>query len=640
MTDRWIKPLATGKNATRFAVPGPVWSAYPQRVEQHSTRTSRQTRGLDVGAMAARALALPPPLNNTTRQQVLGTYWQTGLNSESCGALLQYAGAAIRATTGLVPRECQFEAAASLLNQQLAEMDTGEGKSLAVALAAAAAAMTGSPVHVMTSNDYLAGRDAASFAAAFERCGLSVSHVSEQAQHPEHRRRLYTASICYGTTRAFAFDYLRDRENARCGPLDAGGRTMPLLRGLCLAIVDEADSIFLDEANTPLVLSQPVADPGYRASLWQAIDVARRLQPGGDFSLNNRQVLLTRAGEQRIAKLLVPLRGYWLNTRYRREMISDALASLHVYREERDYIVRGDAIEVVDQSTGRAVPGRQFPGHLHGMIALIQQLRPPPRSESASGLTYPRFFARYEHLCGLSGTLSESARELRHLYGLTIHRVPRHTPARARRSPTRLFDCQAALFDAATAHAISIASKGRPVLIGTDSIAESAALARCFEARHRAVTLMNAANNRQEAQQIRQAGRAGAITIATQIAGRGTDIQLDDAARAAGGLHVLNLQHNRSARIDRQMSGRAARQGDPGSSEQWLRSDQHALQPTQMPLPVWLAFNGLCHLGLIRIAYQLVQRFWSAEDRLARMNRLRADRHLSKQLHFSSMANQ
>jgi preprotein translocase subunit SecA len=577
---------------------------------------------------------------HTDRQELIRNYHYTGMTNESCAALLRYTGLATTSALGISPRRCQYEAAAALLNQELAEMDTGEGKSLVVAMAAAAAAMTGTPVHVMTVNDYLAHRDATYFAGIFKRCGLRVSHIPEGQQPTRDRQDLYSANVCYGTAKSFAFDYLRDQRHLSRGPVSQLQSQDLLLNGLCFAIVDEADSIFLDEAMMPLVLSTPVRDADHRARLWQASDLAQRLTSGQHFHLANRVANLTEDGEQYLQSLVEKYDDRWRNRRYRTELIVDALAARHCYREGIDYIAKNDTIQVVDQTTGRAVPGRQFPGQLHGMIALKHRLEPAARTETSSGLTYPRYFDRYHHLCGLSGTLSESSRELKQLYGLDVHRIARNEPSQATRLPGRVFESESLMFESAAARATELARGGRPVLIGTDSVRDSDRLAAYFAAHEQSVTVMNALNDKQEAELIRLAGRDGNITIATQVAGRGTDIQLQPAALNAGGLHVINLQHNRSARIDRQMIGRAARQADPGSSEHWLCLANPRLATDSLPPAIATTFRISCRIGLVRLGQALIRQFWRAEDRLTRANRLRADRNLSKQLHFSSMANQ
>ncbi|MGB7181187.1 MAG: DEAD/DEAH box helicase [Burkholderiaceae bacterium] len=639
----------------RFPVPGVVWGFYPQRDENEQQNRPRQTGKLDVFAVAGAACTIettnaandknaankPGTRDSADTQAVITKIVSAGLQTNNCADALRLVGDLIKEKIGICPRPCQYQAAACLLNQQLVEMDTGEGKSLVIAMVSAVAAIAGAPVHVMTTNDYLASRDAKTFQPVFEALGLNVATVTSEAEEPEQRRRQYEADICYGTAKTMAFDYLRDQRLLSAAPRASLNCPTTMMRGLCFAIVDEADSILLDEAVMPLVLAEQVNDPQSRARLWQALDLARQLHQPVDFVVNkNRQIVLTPGGQATIIGLSSRYSEEWLNTRYRQELVTEALSAIHIYEKDRDYIVRDKNVLVVDRNTGRAVPGRQFPGQIHGLIAIQNGLKPPPPTQTASGLTFPRFFSRYHHLCGLSGTLIESRRELRKLYDLPVVRVDRNLPSQLKQLRLRIYECRTEQFNAAVARAVELSASGRPVLIGTDSVFESEELARCFAAAGQVTTVLNATNDSLEAQLISRAGISGTITIATQIAGRGTDIVPDAKSLAAGGLHVLNLQHNRNARIDRQMFGRAARQGDTGSCEQWIRLSDSAFSIDSLPGPLIRSFRLLAQLHLPETAQRVVRAYWHVEDRLNRSSRLRADRELSGRLHFSSMSSQ
>ncbi|MEZ5657479.1 MAG: hypothetical protein R3E83_02815 [Burkholderiaceae bacterium] len=556
--------------------------------------------------------------------------WQDAAVADALACTAQ----ALAQRLGYRPRPNQWLAAAGLLDQRLIELDTGEGKTLAAAMAAGAAALAGTPVHLLTANDYLAARDAQAMAPAFATLGLSCRAAAGADDEPL-RRDAYDADICYATARTVAFDYLRDQVS---GPGTADRPNKAFLRGLCLAIVDEADAVLLDEALMPLVLAVGSTDPGHRARLWQTLDLARRLRPGRDFDVDHGdgQIFWTEAGLHQVATQSARYRGAWINDSHRDESVLQGLRALHLLERDVHYVLREDKVVLIDQTTGRAAPGRQLPGDLHGLVALKERLDPPAPTDAGTGLTYPRFFARYHHLCGLSGTLTEAATEFRRVYGMRISRVARDKPCRLKRYPTRMFANDAARTDAVIDRSARLADSGRPVLIGTDSIRQTRELAAAFSRRNIEAQCIDAGDDRNEAGAVAECGRAGRITIATQMAGRGTDIEPDRKALSAGGLHVLNLQVNRSARIDRQMSGRAARRGEPGSAEHWLSARSRPFENLTGP-----ALRGLLslarHRGRAGMFIRLVQAYWELEDRSARHASLSSDREGSRKLHFTSM---
>jgi preprotein translocase subunit SecA len=318
------------------------------------------------------------------------------------------------------------------------------------------------------------------------------------------------------------------------------------------------------------------------------------------------------------------------SARERDAWVADALCALHALRRDVDYLVDARSVVLIDATTGRATPGRRLPRRLHLLVAAKEGLPAPPATRVAASVTHPRLFARYHHLCGTSGTLAEGAAELRRDYGLRVERVAPHRPSRLARGATRAFADRDALFDAAIGRARALAAAGRPVLVGTDSVEEAAALAARFARAGVAAGVLDARHDRDEAERVAAAGVAGRITVTTQRAGRGTDIVPDARALAAGGLHVLNLQHNRSRRIDRQLEGRCARRGEPGSTEHWLRADAPALAARR------LACGALRVLarspGALALAWRGVQAAWGLEDAASRSGGLRADRDWSRRL--------
>jgi preprotein translocase subunit SecA len=517
-----------------------------------------------------------------------------GLDDVRIAAAFSLVDSAYARTLRLRAYPTQVIAAAIVLDNRLAEMATGEGKTLAIGLAAATAALAGMPVHVVTANDYLVGRDADLLRQAYAALGLTVGTVVQSAT-PAERRVAYACDITYCTAKELVFDYLRDgltRDRdplrRRMAQMAQGGACAPLLlRGLCMAIIDEADSILVDEARVPLILSQAVANEQQADYLARSLDLARRLENGTDFRLDPtaRAAQLTARGSERIEALAAGLPAAWRNRTHREEMVCTALGALHLYRRDRHYLVRDGKVLIIDEATGRVAPGRAWSRGLHQLIELKEDCPLTQPNVAAAQITYQRFFPRYLRLGGLSGTLSESRRELLDIYRLAVRRVPLRQPDRRSAFPARLFPKRTALWEAVAARCAELAQAGRPVLVGTDSVADSEALSRCLQWRRIDHAVLNARNDSAEAAIVARAGQRGSVTVATNMAGRGTDIPLGAAVADLGGLHVLSCQLNVSRRIDRQLAGRCARQGDPGSSETWLPIDAQLFRQT---LPGWL----------------------------------------------------
>jgi len=572
--------------------PGPVWGRYPLRpaddraapwrrpqwrsslaqcrdVAQAAGAHADAWRRLDANARAAALSAL--------RRQLRCN----GLNGAGVAHALGVASATAAETLGWTPRETQLLAAAALLANRMAEMATGEGKTLAIGLAAAVAALAGLPVHVVTANDYLAVRDAARLGPLFAALGLRAAPLAGD-DSDDAKRAVYAHDIVYATAKALAFDFLRDQQTAaptrelERHVAGLAGRPAPpvLMRGLCMALLDEADSILLDEAEVPLILSRAAPQAARRAFLWQALALARRLDEGRDFALHttDRVATLTPAGEERLAAWAEGLGGPWQRPRYRREAVLIALVGLHAYRRDEHYLVREGRIDLLDEVTGRVAVGRFWSRGLHTVVALKEGLAAPPETETVAQITFQRFFQRYWRLAGISGTLCEARSELREVYGAGLVRIPLHQPCLRQDLPMRHFDHADAMWAAVVERVANLQALGRPVLVGTDSVADSQQLSERLHRHAVEHRVLNALQDADEAAIVAEAGRSGRVTVATRMAGRGTDIQLDSDAHVAGGLHVISCQDNPSRRLDRQLAGRAGRHGDMGSTETWFLS--------------------------------------------------------------------
>ena len=402
------------------------------------------------------------------------------------------------------------------------------------------------------------------------------------------RRAAYASDVCYVSNKQLVFDYLRDRQANRARPASIGSRIgrltgfasqPPLLRGLCFAIVDEADSALIDDAITPLILSHQEDATGDIAQAITAISLAKRLLPTEhyDIDLRAQRVTLTTLGEEHLSDLSGGLEGKWPSRRYRQELTRQALAALFVFRPDVDYLVREGEVLLIDQATGRLMPDRKLQHGLHQMIEAKEQCELSGATRTIASLSFQNFFVRYQHLAGMTGTATEAAGELRSTYRLGVVRVPTHRPSKRTFTGARFAlddDDYGQLLVDAVANKVAT---GQPVLVGTRSLEHSEKIATLLSEKGLPHQILNARQDEAEAHIVAHAGTRGAVTIATNMAGRGTDIPIDDEVHALGGLHVIVSQFNDSRRIDRQLIGRCARQGDPGSYEFIIAPDDRVM---------------------------------------------------------------
>ncbi|WP_158590534.1 DEAD/DEAH box helicase [Noviherbaspirillum cavernae] len=470
--------------------------------------------------------------------------------------------ACLRFHMNITLHDSQLLAGWLMLDRRLVEMQTGEGKTLAVALAAAAGAMAGIPVHVVTANEYLVARDAAALAPVFQTLGLTTGAVTA-ATAGSDRARIYRCDITYCTASELTFDHLRDQLGA------ASGQTERNLRGLCMAIIDEADSVLIDEARMPLILSGRVENAEQSAFYRQALFLAAKLKPDEHFKLDhaNRRATLTAAGQEHAATLALHMGGAWRVRRRREETLGLALAAQHLFVKGRNYLVRDDHVVIIDETTGRAAQGRVWSQGLHQLIETRENCPLTQEQQTLTQTTFQRFFARYLRVSGISGTLHEARGQLLAIYGLPIVRIPLHLPNRRTIMPARVFATREMQWRHVVDTALALRTQQRPLLIGTDSVADSEVLSEHLSRAGVPHAVLNARFDAEEADIVAKAGQAGAVTVSTNMAGRGTDIRLGDNVAALGGLHVIVCQTNDSRRIDRQLYGRCARQGEPGSVE-------------------------------------------------------------------------
>ncbi len=553
-----------------------------------------------------------------------------------------------RLILGFEPHDEQILGAWHMLNGNLVEMETGEGKTVTAVFAAATLALSGSAVHIVTTNDYLAGRDAADMGPIFERLGLSVGCVKERMDGTS-RRAAYASCVTYVTPKQLMFDYLRDRlelgAKADCGlrtELEivlnrsgaAKGRSF-YLRGLQAAIIDEADSILIDEAVVPLIISSQEAAPDQQLIAERAIGLAGRLVRGRDFlvSPDSRDIVLTPAGRDFLAHIATPIGGIFASRLWREQYVLQALMALHLFRRDREYITRGGAVEIVDINTGRTMPDRSWERGLHQMIQAKEGLTVTAPNEAMARISHQEFFCRYHFLCGMSGTIMEVAREVRRTYGLSAVRIPTHHSPRRRRTGIEVHVTAEEKYAAIAQRTRQIVRQLRPVLVGTRTVADSERVSEKLTQLGIPHTVLNARHDAQEAEIIAKAGRVGAVTVATNMAGRGTDIRVDELACGAGGLHVIASERHESRRIDRQLFGRTARQGDPGTYEEILSLEDQLMRTMSWFLPAIgiRAKGGLARRILMRLSQ------WRANRHGVRLRRnlARYEREMQRALSFA-----
>ncbi len=488
--------------------------------------------------------------------------------------------------------DVQLVGGAAIHYRCLAEMETGEGKTLVATLPAFLNALAGKGVHVVTVNDYLASRDAEWNTPVYQMLGMTVGTIQTGQPDPA-RRAAYACDITYGTSKEFGFDYLRDElkrlqigtnerksfEEAFLGRSSVGGDP-PVQRGHFFAIVDEADSILIDEARTPLIIganNQPTQEEA--AAYLGADGLAATLVRIKDFKYDpaERKAELNAAGRRKVQVAAGHSSFVTLTVDGLYEYVERALRAQIAYLKDRDYVVFSGEIVIVDEFTGRMMPGRQWQDGLHQAIQAKERLEITLETITAARVTVQDFFLRYKKLAGMTGTAASDARELKRVYKVNVFKVPTNRPGRRAWEPDRVFSTESEKFLAVARQIVDWHRKGVPVLIGTRSIEKSERLSALLNAENIEHQILNAKNHEIEAQIVAQAGGPGKVTVATNMAGRGTDIKLSPEVAGQGGLHVIGTERHESRRIDRQLAGRCARQGDPGHCQFFVSLEDEIL---------------------------------------------------------------
>jgi len=560
---------------------------------------------------------------------------------------------------GEKPYPVQVAGALALYDGCTAEMATGEGKTLTATMPATLAGWRGRGCHIITVNDYLAKRDAETMGKIYAFCGLSTGYIQGETK-PLERRAAYLCDITYCTNKEVCADFSRDRltlGRLRDLPsallqkiLHNAGTDRLVMRGLHYAIVDEADSVLIDEAVTPLIISGDAPNTEQVAAYQQAANLAKEFRPFLDYTVNARyrEIELTDEGYERMLTLTEPLGGIWAGARRAEELIIQALVSREFYLLGKQYIVdhtRGQKegeskIVIVDEFTGRLMPDRTWRDGLHQAVEAKETIPVNPPKDTFSRISFQRFFRFYAKLSGMTGTGAESTRELWQIYHMPVMVIPTHRPCIRQHMPDRVFATEDAKWTAIVHEIQRIHATGRPILIGTRSVRNSERLSEMLHTVGLEHQVLNAVRHAEEAAIVAAAGVAGKITVATNMAGRGTDIKLGRGVAELGGLHVIATERHEALRVDRQLFGRAARQGDPGSAQAFVSLQDELLMRYAPRLSALLRRRyGLTDQEisnpLTRKVFTLAQQRSQRTALSQRKNVLRSDDWLDESLGFA-----
>lgn len=503
---------------------------------------------------------------------------------------------AARRNLGMVYYPVQLMGGIALFEGGIAEMATGEGKTLTAVLPTCLHALSGKGAHVITTNDYLAERDAEKMGVIYRQLELTVGCIQTPMEPPD-RKVAYACDVTYGTAKEFGFDFLRDRLKKGSSETSLYQSVTQLestsddsgvvQRGTHYALIDEADSILIDEARTPLIIALPqVSDPA-TVNLYRWCDSAiRNLTPNEHFVYEpeRRSAYLTEAGCRRVLLLGKPAVLDTLDTEKIYKQVEQSLVAHFGFMLDRDYVINDkQEVTIVDESTGRIMDGRRWQDGLHQAIESKERVPLTASTGQAARVTIQSFFRLYRYLAGMTGTAVQVQGELRKIYGLQVTAIPTHRPCIRKAIPPRIFVKHEDKLEAIADSIAEVRASNRSILVGTPSVEKSEMLSEVLERRGIPHVVLNARMNEQEAEIVSRAGEVGRVTIATNMAGRGTDILLAHNVQQNGGLHVIATEMHSSFRIDRQLIGRAARQGDPGSYQFFLSMEDELLRCLRGP---------------------------------------------------------
>lgn len=514
------------------------------------------------------------PMSDDELKSSFNTLKQNVQNGESLDVVLNDSFAitreASKRTLGMRHFDVQLIGGLALNEGRIAEMKTGEGKTLVATLAVVLNAMTGKGVHVVTVNDYLAKRDATEMGVLYNFLGLSVGAILSDEEDEEIKKAAYDSDITYGTNNEYGFDYLRDNMKY--------SKQSQMQKNHYFAIVDEVDSILIDEARTPLIISGPTKS--FLGQYEDANKVALSLTIDEDFTVDekNRVILTTNSGIEKAEKLFNVGNLYDVENSILLHRLDQALKANFLFKVDVDYVNRNGEIIIVDEFTGRLSEGKRFSEGLHQALEAKEGVLVKEESQTLADITFQNYFRLYEKLAGMTGTAQTEATEFSEIYGLDVISIPTNVPVKRDDLNDLIYKTEKEKFDAVVKKVAELNQKGQPILIGTASIEKSEQLHEILKKTKIPHTVLNAKNHEKEAEIIKGAGQKGAVTIATNMAGRGVDIRITNEIKELGGLYIIGTERHESRRIDNQLRGRSGRQGDVGASQFYLSLDDTLLR--------------------------------------------------------------
>ena len=477
---------------------------------------------------------------------------------------------ASKRTLGMRHFDVQLIGGMVLHEGRIAEMKTGEGKTLVATLPIILNAMTEKGVHLVTVNDYLASRDAHEMGPLYNFLGYSVGVILEDMHNPEEKKAAYGADITYGTNNEFGFDYLRDNMSY--------SKENMVQRGHNFVIVDEVDSILIDEARTPLIISGPTNRN--MQDYVRANAIAQQLEKEKHFTVDEKDkvILITEEGITAAEKLFDVENLYSAENSSLPHALDQALKANYLFELDVDYVVNEGEVVIVDEFTGRLSEGRRFSEGLHQALEAKERVEIKEETQTLADITFQNYFRMYDKLAGMTGTAETEATEFAQIYSLDVVSIPTNIPITRKDLNDLIYKTEGEKFDAVIETIKGLSKTGQPILIGTASIEKSELLHEVLKREKIAHTVLNAKNHAQEGEIIKHAGAKGAVTIATNMAGRGVDIKVDDEVKSLGGLYIIGTERHENRRIDNQLRGRSGRQGDPGTTQFYLSLEDNLLR--------------------------------------------------------------
>lgn len=546
------------------------------------------------------------------------------------------------------PYSVQIMGALALFKNFIIQMHTGEGKTITAVLGGILYGWLGKPCHVVTSNDYLAKRDALNMRKLYERCSLDVGYIVPDMED-EERRENYQCAVVYSTGNDILADFLRDQmasedainyDKFLINKIRKRGKNPQVMRGIYSIIIDEADSVLADDAITPLIISMPKENKPLKKAIEAARDIAVKLQAKIDYTTSDahQEIYFTPKGEEHIDTLSAHLPAIWQSRNRREYLLRQAITAKEFYKKGAQYVVMDEKIIIVDEKTGRLMPSRSWGGGLHQAVEAKEGLEFTDPTETYIKMSFQRFFRLYQNISGMSGTLQNLENELWHIYGLSTLKIPKRIPNNYKIFPEKIFRTKEEKWKAVLDEIASIHKFGQPILVGTRSITDSEILANRLASLGLGYTILHALHHKEEADIIAHAGEEGQITIATNIAGRGTDISLSKHSIKRGGLHVIATERHNSKRVDMQLFGRSARQGQSGSVQAILSLEDDIIIQ-KCPKFLTKQLSKIVHTSIGKKVslwvYMLIQYLTDKRASKMRKDALENDFSMSKRLSFS-----